>query len=159
MYLAKGLSSLLAILLIFIAQTVQAQGPAVLTIIHHDNKQIRFDIAALEAMDTLILRTSTPWSDGVQTFTGVRLSQLLADIGAQHHDIEAQALNNYKTGLDWNTLANYPVIIAFKRNGQPMRIRDKGPLWIIYPLDDYPELRTLNNESKMVWQLHRLVVR
>ncbi|WP_157953545.1 molybdopterin-dependent oxidoreductase [Zobellella maritima] len=159
MYLGKGFYALLVILLLFTVQPARAEGPTVLTVVLHDNSQTDLDIAALEAMEPITLRTRTPWSEGVQTFTGVPISRLLTSLGAQGRNVEARALNNYKTELSWDELARYPVIIAYKRNGNYMRIRDKGPLWIIYPLDDYPELRSLDTDSKMIWQLRRLTVR
>ncbi|MFQ1877342.1 hypothetical protein ACK36J_07910 [Aeromonas veronii] len=34
-----------------------------------------------------------------------------------------------------------------------MTLRNKGPLWIIYPLSDHPELNKELYHSRMVWQL------
>ena len=39
-----------------------------------------------------------------------------------------------------------------------MRVRDKGPIWIIYPLSDYPALRKEEHHHAMVWQLKALSV-
>jgi hypothetical protein len=145
---------LLALLWLSTGTTALADTSVVLTVTdYQQQRQTDFDIADLEAMDPITLHTRTPWSEGV------RLSHLLNTLGAQGRNIEAHALNNYKTELSWDELARYPVIIAFKRDGEYMRIRDKGPLWIIYPQDDYPELRTLETDSKMIWQLRYLLVR
>ena len=43
-------------------------------------------------------------------------------------------------------------------NGDRLRVRDKGPLWIVYPRDDYAELRSKDVDYKMVWQLRELIV-
>ena len=36
--------------------------------------------------------------------------------------------------------------------------RDRGPLWVIHPLDDHPELNSEDTHSKMIWQVRRLDV-
>jgi hypothetical protein len=50
------------------------------------------------------------------------------------------------------------VLVADSLEGEPMAIRDKGPLWIIYPLSAHSELRSADTEAKMVWQLFRLTL-
>ncbi|VFB10773.1 oxidoreductase molybdopterin binding subunit [Aeromonas salmonicida] len=37
-----------------------------------------------------------------------------------------------------------------------LTLRNKGPLWIIYPLSEYPELNKEVYHSRMVWQLTAL---
>jgi hypothetical protein len=51
------------------------------------------------------------------------------------------------------------VILALKRDGEYMPVRDKGPLFIIYPYDNAPELRSQQFYSRSVWQVSRLVVK
>mgnify|MGYP002138113442 CR=1 FL=1 len=51
------------------------------------------------------------------------------------------------------------VIIADRRNGALMPIRDKGPLWIIYPLSNQSELDGESTYSKMIWQLKQLTIK
>ena len=51
------------------------------------------------------------------------------------------------------------MLLAFEMDGQRLEPRDKGPLWIVYPLDQFGELRTRATERKMVWQLKELQVK
>jgi hypothetical protein len=37
-----------------------------------------------------------------------------------------------------------------------MTMRDKGPLWIVYPRDDYSVLHDARYDSRWVWQLNKL---
>ena len=39
-----------------------------------------------------------------------------------------------------------------------MPVRDKGPLWAVYPLDGHPELNNEGTHAKMIWQVRRLDV-
>ena len=52
--------------------------------------------------------------------------------------------------------AKYPVILAYRMNGELLKIRDKGPLWIVYPQDGYPELKTKETQAKWVWQVKEI---
>jgi hypothetical protein len=55
-------------------------------------------------------------------------------------------------------LDRHDVLLALRRDGEVMQVRDKGPLWIIYPLDPAePVLAEI--ERRMVWQLDELIVR
>ncbi|UTW08365.1 hypothetical protein [Pseudomonas benzenivorans] len=123
-----------------------------------DGSSIDYDLAALEAMESATLHTHTSWTDGPQQFTGVRASQLLAPYDGQGASVRAVALNDYESRMDLQKLQRYPAIVAYKRNGQYMTTRDKGPLWMIFPQDDFPELRTAETDQEMVWHLKGLIV-
>jgi hypothetical protein len=43
-------------------------------------------------------------------------------------------------------------------DGQLLKVRDKGPLWIVYPRDEYSALRNNIHDSRWVWQLNRLQI-
>lgn len=117
-----------------------------------------FDLARLDALAQTEVKTLTPWTDSVDSYTGVRMSELLAALGAKGDKLEAVALNDYSNQFNSEAALQYPVILATRKNGQPMRIRDKGPIWIIYPLSDYPQLRKEESHHAMVWQLKSLKV-
>ncbi len=48
-------------------------------------------------------------------------------------------------------------LIAYARNGQPMTLRDKGPLWIVYPFDTDPMYRSEVIYANSIWQLEQIV--
>ena len=50
------------------------------------------------------------------------------------------ALDGYAPELDLADLEKYPVILAIKKDGKYLGVGDRGPTWIIYPRNDYPEL-------------------
>jgi hypothetical protein len=118
-----------------------------------------FTLPSLEALGALSVRTATPWTDGVQEFTGVRLRDLLAAVGAQGRTLAMTALNDYTVEIPAADARSYDVIVAYRRNGAAMSVRDRGPLWIIYPLDHHAELRDAEHQARMIWQLRRIDVR
>ena len=48
------------------------------------------------------------------------------------------------------------MILAYKMDGEFLKIQDKGPLWIIYPQDDFPALKTKQTQAKWVWQVKEI---
>lgn len=122
------------------------------------DKRAEFDRAALERIGSHQVRTSTAWTDGVSIFEGPLLCDLLNRVGATGVELAAKALNDYTVEIPIEDCRKYPVILALKRDGRDLQPRDKGPIWIVYPRDDYPELRSEQVNTRWIWQLDRLNV-
>jgi hypothetical protein len=120
---------------------------------------VTFDRAQLEALGTTIIRTTTAWTEGVTEFEGVLFRDVLTAAGVEGAAIKVSALNDYSYTLPMTDVKAYPVILAFKMNGRYLTRRDKGPLWVIYPRDAYPELNTKEIDHRMVWQVNQITVR
>jgi hypothetical protein len=119
-----------------------------------------FDLAMLEALPQHDVVTRTPWTGGEPVvFRGPLARDVLAAAGATGSVLIAIALNDYRSTLPVADLAADDVIIATRRGGETMSVRDKGPLWIIYPLTEKPALDTLETHAKMAWQLKEIQVR
>lgn len=119
----------------------------------------RFDRPMLEALGVTGFNTTTPWYPGSVRFDGVRMDRLLEVVGALGDQVLAYALNDYTTELPVSDFAAYGVLLALKRDGEYMPVRDKGPLFIVYPFDSMPELKHQKFYSRSAWQLSRLDVR
>ena len=140
------------------------EGRVILTVsgrIDHTNGKgvAEFDRAMLEAMQATAIETMTPWTDGVALFEGPLVRDLMKRVGARGSRLQATALNDYSVEIPIEDFARYPVILAMKVNGEVLRTRNKGPLWIIYPWSDRPELRSEVGYSRSIWQIKELVVR
>jgi hypothetical protein len=121
--------------------------------------RIEFDLRGLELLGLSKLTTWTPWTDGEVEFEGVLARQLMEAVGARGAEVEARALNDYKEVIPIEDFDRYDVLLATRMNGQLMRVRDKGPIWIVYPWSDHPELDDFATREKSVWQLSALQVR
>lgn len=119
----------------------------------------RFDRQALEAMPQDTITTSTPWTDGVSTFEGPLLCDLLERLGAEGTVLRARALNDYVAEIPISDCERYPVILALTRDDERLSRRDMGPIWIVYPRDDFPELQIETVNARWVWQLTEIEVR
>lgn len=140
------------------------QGPVILTIegaIEHTNVDgtARFDRKMLEGLGMVDITTGTPWFDGKMTFSGAPLAAVLERVGVQGDMIKAVALNDYETDIPVSDAKDTGVILAMKVNGRDMTVRDKGPIFVIYPYDSEDRLETQTYYSRSAWQVTRLIIR
>jgi hypothetical protein len=124
-----------------------------------DGKAAKFDLAGLEALGRTEVKTGTKWTQGQSTFEGVLMRDLLKRVGAKGTEIVAQALNDYKVTIPIADFDRFNVILAYRRDGRTMPVRDRGPLWIMYPFDDNPTIRTDLYFARCAWQLKAIEVR
>lgn len=117
-----------------------------------------FDMDMLAALPQRQLVTRTPWHQGAQTFTGPLLRDVLAEAGASGSTLVAVALNSYRCEIPVEDAMQFDVVVARLHNGEPMRVRDKGPLFIVYPFDSDVRLRSERYYARSAWQLRSLVV-
>ncbi len=121
--------------------------------------RVRFDLKGLESLGITKLTTSTPWTEGKPVFEGVRVRDLLKAVGAEGMTVTPVALNDYKLDIPRDDFEKYPVILAYRMDGEELKIREKGPLWIVYPRDEYPELDNRLIRSRWVWQVKEIVIK
>lgn len=112
----------------------------------------------LERLGADAIRTSTPWHEGVQTFEGVPLDAVMQAVGAKGSKVVVVALNQYRTEIPLADFKEHKVLLATKRGGQYMEVRDKGPLFVIYPFDQNPNLKTERYYSRSAWQVRSITV-
>lgn len=118
----------------------------------------QFDLDMLMAMPASSFETTTNWTDGKKTFTGVPLKALLESVGAEGATVTATALNNYSVEIPMDSITDDVPIVAYHIDGEPFSRRDKGPLWIVYPYDQSEEYRTDLVFGWSIWQLSKLSV-
>lgn len=118
----------------------------------------RLTLEDLRALGTESFETETIWTSGVQEFTGVSLARLAQEFDLTEGVLQARAVNDYMVEVPLSDAVDGGPIIAFERNGQPMSLRTKGPLWLVYPYDSKTEYRNEVIYSRSIWQLDRLTV-
>lgn len=124
----------------------------------NDGDAAVFDRPMLEALGQDGFETTTPWYTGPVRFEGVRMQRLMQAVGASGEHVTAIALNDYTTEIPMSDFGRYGVLLAMKRNGADMPVRDKGPLFIVYPYDSEAELKSHQFYSRSAWQVAKLVV-
>jgi hypothetical protein len=118
-----------------------------------------FDLPMIEKIGTQSFTTKTPWYKEPVTFLGVPMSKLLDLVGARGTTLSVLALNDYATDIPISDFTTYPVILATKRDGNYMPVRDKGPLFIVYNYDSNVELQHQRFYSRSAWQVARMIVK
>ncbi|MGX1100836.1 hypothetical protein [Amorphus sp. MBR-141] len=117
-------------------------------------KEITMDLAGLEALPQQSFRTTTPWTDGVQSFSGPSIGEIAALGPHPVKEATFVALNDYVGTLppeDWTDLG---AILATRHNGEPMDIRRMGPYWVVFPIDEQPSILDVQRyHARMVWQV------
>ncbi|MEY1557878.1 oxidoreductase [Yoonia sp. R2331] len=147
-----------------IAQDIQApEGEVLLTAggeisVTNVDETLQFDLAALTEMDSTAFETETIWTDGVHTFEGVSLHVFADLVGAEAGTFLAAAINDYTVEIPVSDAVEGGPIIAYFMDGEEMSVRDKGPLWIIYPYDSSADYRSEVIFSRSIWQLDRIEV-
>lgn len=121
---------------------------------------VLLDFEGLRGLGEETVVTTTPWTQGPGTFRGVRINRILehAGVDGDARDVLASALNAYQSIVPAGDIIRYNPLIAYEQNNRRLTIRGKGPLWIIYPLEDFPETNTQEYFGRWVWQLERLTV-
>ncbi len=116
-----------------------------------------FDLSMLEALGMKKLTVSYPEWPGKITFEGPLLSDILNEAGATGSNMVVRALDGYAPEIPMSDIEKYPVILALKANGEYLGLGDRGPAWLVYPRNDYPELAE-EDDSKFVWSVYSIEV-
>lgn len=138
-------------------------GDVVLTIegrLDHPNvgQTAQFDLAMLEKLAGRAGEMETPWTEGKVRFSGPLLRSVLEAAGAKGANLKVRALNDYAADVPVEDAEALDTILATRMNGETMSVRDKGPLFLVYPFDTNPETYNEKYFSRSVWQIKEIEV-
>ena len=123
-----------------------------------DNGTAEFDIAMLEAIAGRDAKMETPWTKGMTELSGPYLRNVLDAAGVHKGSkIVVHALNDYSAEVPMED-AKLDTILATRMNGELMSVRDKGPVFLVYPFDLDRSLYNEKYFSRSVWQIQELEV-
>ena len=113
----------------------------------------------LDALPSRVSKVETPWTEGVNSFEGPLGKALLEAVGSKGTTLHVVALDDYAVDIPAEDFVKYPVILATKKNGVPMPVRDKGPIFVIYPFDTDKALFSEAYFNRSVWQVKSIDIR
>ena len=125
----------------------------------NDAEAAVFDHDMLAALPQITIHTTTPWTEGKTTFEGPYARDVMTKVRATGTKVVATAINDYRVEIPLSDFSEFPVIFALARNGKRMSVRDKGPIWVIYPWSEQPQLKTEVYHSRSIWQLKALEIK
>ncbi|MDM7159725.1 molybdopterin-dependent oxidoreductase [Klebsiella pneumoniae] len=131
--------------------------------ISHKNNDIGYTLTFNDfiKMPMAQIKTTTPWTKPKTKvdFEGVRVKDILKLVGAQGRTLRMIALNDYSIDIPVSDVENYNIIFAYKMNGKKLKVRNFGPYFVIYPLDEHAS--EINNPlylSRFIWQVNKITV-
>ncbi len=119
-------------------------------------EQRELTLRDLDALPQAAIETSTPWTEGVRRFTGPPLSAIATLGGQSPKEVRVAALNDYVMTLPAEDWTQNGALFSTRINGTIIRVKDKGPFWIMYPLDRDARFKQAMYKSRMVWQVKSL---
>ena len=126
--------------------------------IQHKGKQYKLPQEGLAELPLETLSTETPWTNQSHTYQGISLERLLKHFNIQGHQATAKALNNYQVIIEIKDAINKGAFIASTQDGKAMKVRNKGPFWIIFPWSQKPELVQKKYQDWSIWQMSDLTI-
>jgi hypothetical protein len=119
-------------------------------------KVYRFTEEEFLALPQSSITTSTTWTP-VSKFEGPKLIDVMRIAnGVAGSKLKFTTIDDYSANIPWEDLERYGVILAHSQNGKRLDMKRWGPLWSIYPRDQFPELNSPLTEAKFIWQTTRI---
>jgi hypothetical protein len=133
-----------------------AAGPA-LELVGADAGMLELSLDELEAMPQSVVATENEFSDGVVSYRGPLVRDVLALVGLDRLDeVRFTAANDYFVDIPTRDFSDYDAILAMEADGEKLSRREKGPLWLMYPISDHAELRDPIYMRRLIWQVTRI---
>ncbi|MDM0108462.1 molybdopterin-dependent oxidoreductase [Variovorax sp. J22R24] len=115
--------------------------------------------AQLLSLPVHAITTATDWTPRSR-FDGPLLSDVLALAKVRGKSVRLFALDNYSITIPWSDMDRYGIILAHSQNGERLSKRKFGPLFLMYPRDQYASvLDTPTGTEKFIWQVCGIHVR
>ena len=118
--------------------------------------ELNLTLSEFEAIGMEELYTATPWHKEKTRFSGVSGRKLSQYLEVEGNEVKAKALNEYEIVMPVSDLRIEGLILATRMDGKPLSVREKGPIFIIYPFDQKPELKNEVIFGRSIWQLRAL---
>ncbi|GAA0573029.1 molybdopterin-dependent oxidoreductase [Caenispirillum bisanense] len=131
-------------------------GPPVLTVAAEGGARA-FSVAELEALGLHALEVDLLWQGESDSYQGVLLADVLRVTGlAAAEAVEVEALDGYRAVIPRADIEAWSVLLATRRAGRPMSVREKGPLRILYAMTPEQLLAAPQMDTRWVWMVRAI---
>jgi hypothetical protein len=136
-----------------------ALADTVLTLEPYEGEPVELSLEEIEALPQTAFVAQNEFVDAPTVFRGPLVRDVLA-LGGLHDAklVRFTALNDYSVDIPASDFAAFDAIFAVEANGRRLSRRDKGPLWLVYPMDSHPELQQHEYTARLIWQVVRAEV-
>jgi hypothetical protein len=113
----------------------------------------------LKAVPQATVNTENEFVDAMTAFDGPLGRDVLALVGEGGSIVVLTAVNDYAVEVPIEDFINYDVVFAMSADGEVFSRRDKGPIWVVYPMSDHTELQDPVYNARLIWQLVKVEVK
>jgi len=146
-------------MLVLSSVTIAAASEVILTVRSSiGDNDVTFTREALMDLPQTSFETATIWSEGVNKYSGPLLADVLAAAEMPEGNLQLIAINDYNVNFPMDRVQDDAPIIALEINDQPFSVREKGPLWVMFPFDENTKFKTEDTFALSVWQLAQIEV-
>lgn len=115
---------------------------------------VEYSLEELAAMPQVAVATETEFTDGMVTFRGPLMRVVLEALGKDRTaSYRFVAANDYSVDIPAGDFYDFDVILAMEADGRKLSRREKGPLWLMYPMSDHPQFRGHPYNDRLIWQV------
>jgi hypothetical protein len=118
----------------------------------------------LQALATNRVKTTDPNSvlnpEEIFDFRGIPVSTLLKQlaIATDVREVTFVCFDGYQVTIAVKDLLTYPITLAIARNGKPIPRAQGGPIYLIFPYTQYPELKKKYNELSWAFYVSHMII-
>lgn len=158
-YLRK-IAVLFSIALALVTPRLAVAQDTMLTVINTLNgTEMALTEADLMAVEQATVNTENEFVDAMTAFQGPLGRDVLALVGASGGTVVLTAVNDYAVEVPYEDFVNYEVVFATSADGETFSRRDKGPIWVVYPMSDHAELQDPVYNARLIWQLVKVEIK
>lgn len=151
--------ALLSFLLLFLSPplTSGARADVNALAVLNGSEELGFTLDEIAAMPQITIVTDSEFTDGLVEFRGPLVRDILAmlDLG-EAETVRFTAANDYFVDIPTSDFWDYDAILALEADGVALSRRTKGPIWLMYPIADFPELRDRVYNNRLIWQVVKI---
>ena len=136
---------------------LSGDAPPVSSLTAAGDPVVRLSEAQILALPTALIVTATDWTP-TSRFEGPLLRDVLKLGSGGSSALHVFSLNQYAVTIPMSDLDHYAPILAHTRDGVRLRRSDFGPLFIVYPRDQFKTLESPKMAARMAWQVCRIDV-
>jgi len=158
-HIPKIILWLTAIMVLALPRLAVAQGVALTVINSVNGSEVTLSDEELMAVPHATINTENEFVDGMTAFTGPLGRDVLALVGEGGSTVVLTAVNDYAVEVPIEDFINYEVVFAISADGERFSRRNKGPVWVVYPMSDFAELQDPVYNARLIWQLVKVEIK
>ena len=144
---------------LFLSATSPAQADSALTLSDGaaDAEELNFTLDELSALPQTTIVTENEFTTGAVEYRGPLVRDVLEHLSLDEVEmLRFTAANDYYVDIPTSDFRRYNAILALEADGKQLSRRDKGPLWLMYPISDNPDLQDPVYVHRLIWQVVRI---